>query len=214
MPAFRPKLLRIGKLPGMVRLIAAELKMALLDQPWWWFLGALGLLLGGLFARDYQSLRGVWIATWIWPVLVWSKFGFRERRYRTGAVVFSSPGPLRKLIPAQWSAAVLITGITGAGVAFKLSSLGRSMHLLGWMVGVIFISTLAFSLGVITGSSKTFEAVYIFLWYLGPVSGLTEADFFGVTKSAVMTGIPFYYLGISGLLLTAGCIRRWMTLNQ
>ncbi len=213
-PAFRPNFLQIEKLPGIIRLTAAELKMALFDQPWWWFLGAVGLLLGGVFSSDYPSLQGVWIATWIWPVLVWSKFGLRERKYRTGAVVFSSPGPLRKLFPAQWLAAVLITGVTGAGVALKLILLGRSLHLLGWLMGVIFISTLALSLGVLSGSSKTFEAFYVVIWYLGPVSGLTEVDFFGVTKSAVMAGIPFYYLGISGLLLAASYINRWMTLNQ
>jgi len=67
---------------------------------------------------------------------------------------------------------------------------------------------------MLTGSSKTFEAIYIVLWYLGPVSGLTEVDFFGVTKSAVTAGIPFYYLGVSGLLLTAACINRWMALNR
>ena len=213
-PAVRPKFLQMGKLPGIVRLTASELKMALFDQPWWWFLGAVGLILGGLFASEYQSLRGVWIITWIWPILVWSKFGIREQIHRTGPIVFSSPGPLRKLIPAQWLAAVLITGLTGIGVALKLILLGRSLQLVGWLIGVIFISTLALSLGVLSGSSKTFEAFYVVLWYLGPVSGLTEADFFGVTKSAVLAGIPFYYLGISGLLLAASYINRWMTLNQ
>ncbi len=203
-----------GKLPGILRLTAAEVKMAFVNQPWWWFLGALGLLMGGLFSANYQSLRGVWIASWIWPILVWSKFGIREKLHRTGPVVFSSPGPLRKLLPAQWLAAVLITGISGAGAAFKLAMLGRSLHLMAWFVGVIFISTLAVSLGVITGSSKTFEALYVVIWYLGPVSGLTEADFFGVTQAAVHQGVPLYYLGISGVLFAGMYFWRWMTLYQ
>ena len=206
--------LEIGKLPGFLRLTAAEIKIAFVDQPGWWFLGALGLLLEGIVSPDYQSLKGIWIATWIWPILVWSKFGIREERFRTGPVVFSTPRPLQKLLPAQWFAAVLITGFTGVGVALKLFILGKNAHLLAWLVGVVFISTLAISLGIITGSRKTFEALYVVLWYLGPVSGLTEADFFGVTEAALAQSIPLIYLGVSVLLLCGMYGKRWWALNH
>ena len=38
--------------------------------------------------------------------------------------------------------------------------------LLAWGVGAMFIPSLA--LGVLSGSNKTFEGLYLIVWYLGP----------------------------------------------
>jgi hypothetical protein len=47
---------------------------------------------------------------------------------------------------------------------------------------------LALSLGVWTGSSKAFEALYTMLWYLGPLEHVPEFDYLGVSPTALAGG--------------------------
>jgi hypothetical protein len=39
---------------------------------------------------------------------------------------------------------------------------------------------LALVLGVWTGTSKTFEVVYVLFWYLGPMNQVLELDYLGL----------------------------------
>ena len=196
-------------LPPFLRLVFSEVKLSLKGQPWWWYLAAAGLMIAGLSAADYGSLKGIWLATWIWPVLIWSSSGVREKRHHTGDVVFSAPGPIYRLLPAQWLAGFGMTVLAGSGVGLRLLSWGETGHFLAWAVAAALVPSLALVLGVWTGNSKTFEAAYVALWYLGPVSGLTELDFFGITPQAVQAGIPWKVAAVTILLLALSWLGRW-----
>ena len=78
--------------------------------------------------------------------------------------------------------------------------------LLAWGVGAMFIPSLA--LGVLSGSNKTFEGLYLIVWYLGPWNKIYYLDFMGTTETAQALHMPFYYLVITLILLMAALARR------
>ncbi len=148
-------------------MVWAELRLALHGITLWWYLVAAGLFAACLFTPLFVS-RGFLVAAWIWPLLIWSKMGTRERLFRTDQLVFSTAHPLRRQLPACWLAGVIIAVITGGGTGLRLFMAGDQLGLLAWTAGALFIPTMALTLGVWSGSSKLFEVLYLFLWYLGP----------------------------------------------
>ena len=53
-----------------------------------------------------------------------------------------------------------------------------------WLAGAVFVPTLALALGVWSGGSKAFEAVYILWWYVGPAHHTSGLDFMGTTGAS------------------------------
>jgi len=194
-------------LPPFGRVLLAELRLTLKGLRWWWYLVALGLIVAGLRPSDAEAQQGLLLAAWIWPALVWSKLGAREKQHHTGAMVFSAPHPLRRQFPATWLAGVIVTALTGSGVGVSLLLAGEWSHLLAWGMAALFIPTLALTLGIWSGS-KFFEALYVAWWYIGPVSGLAAFDFMGVTQEAIARGMPLVYLGATALLLGLAAVGR------
>ena len=120
------------------------------------------------------------MAAWIWPILIWSALGTREARQGTSQLVFSTPHPLRRQLPACWLAGVAIALLTGLGPALRLAAAGNSSGLAAWLTAGFFIPTLALALGVWSGSRKLFEVTYVLLWYAGPVNRISPLDYMGV----------------------------------
>jgi hypothetical protein len=147
---------------------------------------------------------------WFIPVLIWSKLGTREARYRTDQLVFSSTKSLQRQLPAVWIAGVLLALVTGSGVALNLALHGEWLGVLALAVGALFIPSLALCLGVWTGSSKSFEFIYSLIWYIGPLNQIIPLDFMGVVPGSVEAGIWQVYLVITIVLFGLAVIgRRW-----
>jgi len=182
--------------PFMVR---AELRLALHGVSLWWYLVAAGLFAGGLFAPLFVS-RGLLIAAWIWPLTIWSAMGTRERRWRADQLVFSTAHPLRRQLPACWMAGFLIALVTGGGTGLRLFFAGEQLGLLAWTVGALFIPTMALALGVWSGSSKLFEVLYLFLWYLGPANHVGPIDFMGAMGPLLPPRTPVFFLAVTAAL--------------
>ena len=191
------------------RLILRELK----DLP---FLGMYGsavagaLIIAGLLL-PLDNARGMMLPlAWFLPVLIWSKLGTREARYRTDQLVFSSARSLQRQLPAVWMAGVLLALVTGSGVALNLALHGEWLGVLALAVGALFIPSLALCLGVWTGSSKSFEFIYSLLWYIGPINQVGPLDFMGALPGSVESGIWQFYLVITVILIGLAFIgRRW-----
>ncbi|HVG06618.1 MAG TPA: hypothetical protein VNM67_02865 [Thermoanaerobaculia bacterium] len=191
------------RFPGV---LAAELRLALKGQPWWWYAVAAGLIVAGLAAPAQGVRQFVLPLAWIWPILVWSPMGNRESRFGTGELLFSAPRPVGRQLPAVWMAGVLVAAAVGGGVAVRYVIGGDFAALAGWTVGALFIPSLALALGVWSGSSKLFEAVYLFLWYIGPMNRTPELDYLGATDR----GQPLLWLAAAALLAAAAAAgRRW-----
>ena len=180
-------------------MVLAELRLALHGVSLWWYLVAAGLFAAGLFTPVSVS-RGFLIAAWIWPLLIWSAMGTRETRWRTDQLVFSTAHPLRRQLPACWLAGVLIALVTGGGTGIRLLFAGEQLGLLAWTVGAFFIPTMALALGVWSGSSKLFEVLYLFLWYLGPANHVGQIDFMGAMGPLLPPRTPVFFLAVTAAL--------------
>lgn len=192
-----------------VRVLAAELKLMLKGRSWLWYAGALGLNLACLLNPYDAAQRYLLLAVWLWPMVVWSQMGVRERRFNTEQLVFSVPYPALRQLPALWLAGVVVAVAAGSGAWLYLALIGEVTSLLAWFVGALFVPALALALGVWVGHSRAFEAVYLLLWYVGPVEGVRAFDYAGATTGGPAAGIPLLYVAISAGLVVLAVLRRW-----
>ena len=195
-----------------VGLLVAELRLMLKGLQWWWYLVALGLIVASL-AIPLESVQSLLLpAVWIWPVLIWSTMGVREVQNHTDQLIFSAPHPLRRQIPVTWLSGLIVTALIGSGVLLRLLIDGNADGVVMWTVGALFIPSMALALGILSGSSKTFQIAYLTLWYIGPMQGVISFDFMGLEpEAAVAEGVPLTFLGASVVLLVtafAGRVRQ------
>ncbi len=179
------------------RVLVAELKLMLKGQYWWWYLGAVGLIIAGLVNPVEVTRQYLLPLAWIWPILLVSSTGNREARFNMQQIAFSSASPLWRQLPAQWLAGFLVILVMGSGAAVKFLAGGNSAGLLAFLSGALFIPSLALALGVWSGSSKPFEIVYVSLWYLGPLNKVPGLDFIG----AQTNGRPEFFIPLSLALI-------------
>jgi hypothetical protein len=187
------------------RIVAAELRLMVKGKRWWWYLVSAGLAIGCVFTPLDAARGGVLVAAWLWPIFVWSPMGSREARHATESLVFSSPRALSRQLPAIWSAGVLVALVAGGGIGARLLVNGDHHGFAAWLAGAVFIPTLALALGVWTGGSKAFEAIYIVWWYIGPAHHIPGIDFMGTTPAS---SNPAPYLIATVFLLGAAYWRR------
>lgn len=195
------------------QMLLAELRLMLKEQPWWWLVVALLLILASLFFPLDMSRQYLLPAAWIWPLLIWSAMGVREARHRTEQLIFSAAHPLRRQLPATWLVGVIVALIAGSGMGMRLAIAGDWENLLAWMVGALFIPTLALMLGCWSGSSKLFEVIYTALWYAGPMNQISALDFMGVTNESIAAGMPLVYLILTVVLLGLAVLGRHLRLR-
>jgi hypothetical protein len=195
------------------RLLLAELRLALRGQSWWWYAAAAGFVVWGLMSSGPNARHPCLPLAWIWPVLIWSRMGVREAQYGTEQLVFPVPHPLRRQFPATWLAGVCIALVGGSGVGASLMMARNWAGLAAWAVGALFIPTLALALGVWSGTSKLFEAVYVTIWYVGPLNGMTALDFMGTLDRSIDGGVSSFYAVLTILLLGLAVVGRWRQLR-
>jgi hypothetical protein len=188
---------------------AGELKLMLNGRRWWWWAVTIGFIVAGLVAPAEMSRRILPFA-WIWPVLVWSALGAREVRDGTEELVFTAPHPLLRQLPASYFAGVTVALLTGSGVAAKCLMSGSTGGFLGMVVGAFFIPAFALACGAWSGGSKLFEALYVVLWYIGPLQPVPALDFMAASDLTVAAGIPWRYAAAAVVLLAVAVVgRRW-----
>lgn len=153
-------------------------------------------------------------AAWIWPILIWSALGAREKRFGTQQLLFSCSRILSRQLPAAWLAGVIIAALLGAGTGFRLAIAGQKANLFAWAVGALFVPSLALALGVWSGTSRFFEGLYTALWYIGPLNRVPGIDFTGGGSGALAGRFAVVYLGITATLLTAAFFGRGRQLHR
>jgi len=147
-------------------------------------------------------------ASWIWPILLWSEMGIREMKFQTYQTVFSTPHPVRRQLPAIWLAGVIVALLTASGFIIRLITTGHVDNLYAVAIGAIFVPSLALALGIWTNGTRTFEMLYLLLWYISIQGGATPFDYRGATPEALSSGVPFYYLLITCILILLAVIGR------
>jgi hypothetical protein len=185
------------------RILLAELRLLLKGIRWWWLIIIIGLNIAGLLLPTEAAHQYLLPAAWILPLALWSSLGTREKRHDTDQLVFSAPHPLSHQFPLAWLAGVAVTLVAGAGVGINLMMAGDPLHLMAWVVGALFIPTLAFALGAWSGSSKLFEVVYMLWWYIGPINQLEALDFMGASANLQPGRVLVYGLVTVALFVLA-----------
>jgi hypothetical protein len=197
----------LAKRPAQFRfgaMLSAELRLMLKGQKWWWYAGALLLFVLAVALPSPQARGMALCVAWVWPVLLWSVMGVREKRDQTSQLLFCAPHPIARQLSAVWCAGVILAILTGGGFALRLLVEGDLRGLLPWLIGAIFIPTFALALGVWSGSSKPFEILYTLLWYVGPMHATVPLDFMGSQQQTAFTRVPLFYLALTaGMMLLA-----------
>ncbi len=195
---------------SFLRMWRAETRLMVKGSHWSWYVVAIGFVVLALTV-PYQYARAYALPmAWIWPLAMWSSMGTRETRFNTGQLVFSSPYPDKRQLPAMWAAGLAIAILTGSGMIIRALMAGDTEHLVALLVGAFFIVNLALFLGVVSGTKKLFEVTYLIIWYVGAINHLPQLDFLGAASTTIIRSLLPVYLGISILLLlgTIG-FRRW-----
>jgi hypothetical protein len=187
-----------------ITVLAAELKLLLKGQPWWWYLVAAGAIIAPLASSLEATRQFILPYAWVWPVLVWSSMGNREERHNVQQFTFSSASPLWRQLPAEWIAGVFVTLMMGSGAALRFLISGESTGLIAFFSASLFIPSLALALGVWGSSSKPFEIIYVTLWYLGPLNKVPGLDFIGANSA----GYPQFYIPLSCALIALAFLGR------
>ena len=187
--------------------MAAELRLMLKGGSGWWRIVALGLIIAGAVNAP-DADRAVLTLAWIWPLLLWSPMGTREARHSTDRLIFSSAHSLGRQLPAAWLAGVALAAILGSGVALRWALAGDWQAMASLAAGACFIPSLALALGVLTGSSKAFEILYLTLWYLGPLNRTPDIDFLGASPQAFAAGAPLRFLIATVVLFAVALLGR------
>lgn len=189
-----------------VTLVAAELKLLLKGRAFLWYAGAAGLFLACLLS-PLETVRSALLPlVWLWPLLLWAELGVRPTRYHVHPLLASAPAPLRRQLPAAWTAGVLLALLLGGGALIRL--LAEPALLPGFAAGALFIPSLALLLGLLTGTERPTQILLLLWWYLGPLNGLAALDITGATAAAAARGIPWLYIAATPLLVGLAALAR------
>ena len=188
--------------------VLTEFRLIVRGWKWWWYMVTVGLIVANLASPLEVCRRWLIPASWIWPIFLWSSMGNYEKRFHTNQIVFSIARLVRRQLPAIWLAGVLVAVIATGGNGLRWLFTGQWNHLLGWAVGLLFVPSLALTLGVWTNGSRLFEMLYFVLWYVGVFKAVTVLNYVGSTETAVGAGMPVYYLGFTVLLILLAVMGR------
>jgi hypothetical protein len=191
-------------------LLLSEFKLLVKGRRWWWYTTALGLNIAIFFSPLQVSWKYLIPIALLWPIRLWSFMGNREHQYQVYPMVYSANRPILKQVPATWMAGFMIPFITSGSILIRYLMEGKNHHILAWLIGAAFVSSLALALGTISKSPRLFEILYMLFWYLGSINHIPILNYAGLTPNLntlytlttfSQIPVPLLYLGITILLL-------------
>lgn len=190
------------------RMFLAELRLALFGQRWWWYVVAGAFLIAQLAAPLEASRGPILASSWMWCVLVWSSMGVRETRFTVRQVLFSCANVVPGQVAACFTAGVLVAAMAGAGALVRLLLAHSGAGLLAWVAGALLLPAAALFLGVLSGTSKPFEALLTVAWYVGPMNHTPVLDFTGSVNGNRTLVDAVVYVVLAAALLAAALAMR------
>ena len=178
---------------AFLRTAGGELRLLVSGHAWWWYGLVAAANVAAFLLPSGTPPQTALLVSWLLPVAAWSSLGCRERLHGTEQMLFSSPGPRVRQLPAQLAAGAGLALLTAAGPVIALILGGNLLPLTAVGAGAVFVPALALCLGAWSGSTRPFEALYVVLWYIGPVNGVPFLDFMGVSGQAVEVGAPGWF---------------------
>ena len=170
------------------RLLVGEVRILVQGTSRWWWLVAAAVDVAGL-AVPASAVKPAGAATalllsaaWVWPVLIWSRLGTQRRENGLDTLLGSYPGAYRQLA-AEWAAGLVLTALAGLGPLLRMALAADGPRVAAWVAGALFIPSLALLLGTATRTHRTFQALYVLLWYAA-VNQVAAADYMGTVLAA------------------------------
>jgi len=195
---------------GLTRLLVAELRIALNRISRWWYLITIGIVIAGLLTPFGIAYKFVLAAAWFWPLLIWSALGCRDQLYDTRQMVQSTPGGVWVQLSMQWLAGFFIAAAIGSFIGVRAMISGDIGTLTHWLIGAMFIPSLAMTCGIMTSGRKLFEVLYTILFYIGPLNKVPLCDFTGsVIYGNIQSSISLWGAITGSLLLVTILVRKW-----
>ena len=194
--------------PRFLKTVMAELRIMLKGQHGVWYLGTMALIIVGASVPMTAGQSVVLPLAWLWPTLIWSQMGCREVRQGTNQYIFATARPVLRQLPATWLAGVLVAVIVGGGVGLHLLAVGNTQGFATWLVGAFFVPALALACGVWTNGSRLFEALYLFLWYAGPLNRVPNLDYMGASGELHTVGVTVVYAIVTAILFLLAILGR------
>jgi heme/copper-type cytochrome/quinol oxidase subunit 2 len=181
--------------------LIAELRLLVKGRKWWWYAGAVLIIIAGLLSPAETARGWVLLAAIIWPLFLWSSLGCREKTWNTGPLVFPAPKPVSVQLSTSWLSGFLVSLAICSGILVSLLLASDLGGVLAVIAGALLIPSMALAMGIWSGTSKLFEAVYLALWYVGPMNHFPALDYAGVTAGSG-AGLPLAWAGL-GLVFAA-----------
>ncbi|MEG0472298.1 MAG: hypothetical protein RR588_08190 [Solibacillus sp.] len=163
------------------RLIIGEWKVLLRGYSKWLY-GILIISIILSFALPMNILISWSPLFMLFPLAIWSKMGTVDTTNRTEQLILSTFNASIKYF-ITWLSGLFITLIYSFGFVLRLSLAGDTRAGIAYVIGIMFIVTLAITLGYFTKSRRVFESIYLLLWYMGPVNQIPYLDFAGLSTN-------------------------------
>jgi hypothetical protein len=192
-------------------LVVAELKLLLKGRSFLWYVVAVGFILIGVSSSP-ETARSVLPFAWLWPLVMWSEMGVRDRRYRVEPLLMSAPARLWRQMLATWISGVLLAVLLGSGAFLRL--LSEPAFLPGFFAGALFMPALALFLGTAAGSERPFQIILLVCWYLGPLNGLSLFDITAAHDASLLLGMPWFYLAASFALVGLTLLMQRLSIKR
>jgi hypothetical protein len=195
---------------GLTSLLIAELRIALNRISRWWYIVAAGIIVAGMLTPFDISYKFLLAAAWFWPMLIWSALGCRDQLYDTRQMVQSTPGGVWVQLSMQWLAGFIIAAGISSFIGIRAMISGDIGILAHWLIGAMFIPSLAMTCGLMTSGRKLFEVLYTILFYIGPLNKVPLCDFTGsVVYGSIQSSLSLWGVITGSLLLVTILLRRW-----
>ncbi len=188
-----------------VRVLAAELRLALKGHHWFWYAVTIGLAAGQLAAPFEIARMYLTPLAMVWPLVIWSSMGTREARFNTGPMLISTPNPITHQLTALWLSGFMIAFAAVICMVARSILTGEISYALMLLIAAVLVPSASLAFGTLSGSRKLFEVVYVMIWYVGSIDRVSALDFLGTTSESV-TGVKFFVLGILSLLFLSATV--------
>jgi hypothetical protein len=200
---------------GLMKLLIAELRIALNRISRWWYFVAIGIVIAGIITPFDISYKFLLAAAWFWPMLIWSALGCRDQLYDTRQMVQSTPGGVWAQLSMQWLAGFFIAASIGSFIGIRVMIIGDFGTLAHWLIGAMFIPSLAMTCGIMTSGRKLFEVLYTILFYIGPLNKVPLCDFTGsAVYGNIQSSLSLWGVITGSLLLATILLRKWQLLRS
>lgn len=173
---------------SLIRMVAAELRLALKGYRWFWYAVALGLVIAQAAAPFDIARQFLVPASMVWPLVIWSSMGTRDTQFGTSSLLFSSPDPVGRQFPALWLSGVTISLASVAIAAVRALVAGQMDYAATLLTAALFVPTVALTFGTLSRTRRLFEVIYLIFWYVGSVEHLAAVDLLGTTDDAIVSG--------------------------